>query len=476
MSSWTIGKKIGAALGAVLFQAICLTCLGSWITLHTSHTLDAVRSEYLPVSEAAYRVEREVLNARIHFIYFVTVQKKGALEKGWQRYTNAEKERAELEHLVSRSNAFTSARPQFDQLCHAMDNYRPVLEHIIAVVQQGQNHGPEFDALLAEWARLGGVMVDSAGELSRSADRGTNDSTGDAVGHLHSAAQIFVIVCSAVVLTGLILMFFVNRGISRVLNRVSARMAKEAEEVAQAAAQVSSAAESVAHGASRQAVSVQTTNVSVRQITAVNQQNAQRANALAAIMKEVGVASLEKDVLMNDLVVWVKASQDSGEKVAKIIDAIDDIAFQTNILALNAAVEAARAGQAGSGFAVVADEVRNLAGRSAEAARRSSELIQESVRRSEEGRATVLKTQQAGVKTTALGKRVAELANEVSRATVEQAHGIEQIEMALAQIETTIGGTAATAEESASACKQLDEQADSMRHLAIELNELVAGR
>ena len=316
MSTWTIGKKIGAVVAAVLIQAICLTSIASWITLHASHSLDAVRSQYLPVSEVAVRIEREVLNARIHFIYFVTVQKKGSLDKGWERYSNAEKQRAELEQLASHSEVFAGARPKIDQLCRAMDNYKPVLEHIIGVVQQGQNHGPEFDALLAEWARLGGAMVDSAGDLSRTADRGTQESTQDAIEHLDSAARMLIILCSLVVVSGVILMFFVNRGISRVLNRVAGRFAREAENVAQATAQVSSATESVARGAADQSVSVQTTAVSVRQITGLNQQNAKRARALAEIMKEVGAASREKDALTEELVAWVGESFENPASLA----------------------------------------------------------------------------------------------------------------------------------------------------------------
>ena len=476
MSNWTIGKKVSAQLLAILVQALCVSCFGLWISVRTSHKLDVVSSQYLPVAETAGQIEREVLNARIHFIYFVTVQKKGSLEKGWDRFHSAEKEFPKLQQLVAQSEIFAAARPEVEQLGRDIDSYKPVLERIIAVVERNENHGPEFDALLSEWARLGGAMVDSAGRLSRTANQGTNESALQAAVWLHRAAWILAAACSIALFTGVILSLFASRQITRVLQPLAVKLAESAEQVARASAQVSSSSQSLAQGASQQAASIEETAVSVREITALNHKNTQRADALVDTMKEVGAASRAKDAQMDELVVWVGAAHESGQKVAKIIKVIDEIAFQTNILALNAAVEAARAGEAGSGFAVVAGEVRNLAGRSAEAARKTAELIQESVSGSEQGRETVIKCQQAGASTTQLGRRVAQLATELSGATTEQARGIDHIEQVLVRIETTTQGTAASAEESASASKELDAQAEAMRNLVSQLTELVEGR
>jgi len=263
--------------------------------------------------------------------------------------------------------------------------------------------------------------------------------------------------------------------LARTLRQLAASMGTGADQVSRAAAQVSSSSQSVAQGASEQAASVEETGASLHEITTLNQQNTGRADTLAAIMKEVGGASGAKDAAIEELVAWVEAAHASGQKVAKIIKVIDEIAFQTNILALNAAVEAARAGEAGSGFAVVADEVRNLAGRCAEAAQKTAVLIQESVERSAQGRETVAKAQQAGAETTTLGKRVGQLVVELAQATTEQARSVKNIEQTLVTIEQATQGTAASAAQSASASQELDAHAASMRNLVSQLTELVKG-
>ena len=170
------------------------------------------------------------------------------------------------------------------------------------------------------------------------------------------------------------------------------------------------------------------------------------------------------------------AIKESSDKVSKIIKTIDEIAFQTNILALNAAVEAARAGEAGMGFAVVADEVRSLAQRSAQAARDTATLIEESIHAANQGHQRVTQVSGAIEAITTSAGRVKQLVDAVSVASREQAQGIDQVTQAITQMEKVTQNTAATAEESAAASEELSAQAESSMGVVARLAVLVGSQ
>jgi len=166
----------------------------------------------------------------------------------------------------------------------------------------------------------------------------------------------------------------------------------------------------------------------------------------------------------------------ASEETSKIIKTIDEIAFQTNLLALNAAVEAARAGEAGAGFAVVADEVRNLAMRAADAAKNTAELIEGTVKKVNDGSKLVSTTNDAFNQVAESSAKVGDLVAEISEASKEQSNGIEQVNIAITDMDKVVQQNAANAEESASASEEMNAQAEQLRDYVGDLVQLVSGK
>ena len=470
---WTIGKKIAAGFLTVVAVMLLVSLIALWTTVRTSKQMDLIASEYLPVTELASRVEGEVLNARIHFIYFVTIQKEGALDKGWARFRKVEQDLPRLQELVRRSEVFASARGDAEQLARSVNNYRPVLEHIIDVVQKNQNHGPEFDALIKEWARLGGAMVDSAGRLNQIGSQVTKESATQSSSELNRAATTMLGAGLLSLLVGLALAFFITRGIAGALKGITETLNAAVQQVSGAVRHIAGSANSLAQGASEQAAVLEETSASTQEINSMASRNAENSKSAALKMTEAAERTNEANRNLTEMIMSMNEIQASSDKISKIIKVIDQIAFQTNILALNAAVESARAGEAGMGFAVVADEVRSLAQRSAQAAKDTAELIQESIAKTSAGKAKLDHVAAAVRSLTGSASSVKTLVDEVELGSQEQARGIEQVAKAITQMEQMTQSTAVHAEESASTGEQLNAQAETLGTLVMELNTMV---
>ena len=196
---------------------------------------------------------------------------------------------------------------------------------------------------------------------------------------------------------------------------------------------------------------------------------------MSGLMTETASRVEDANHNLEEMVQSMKEINSSSEKISKIIRVIDEIAFQTNILALNAAVEAARAGEAGMGFAVVADEVRNLAHRSAQAAKDTAALIEESIAKSNEGNKKLQLVAGSIQQVTGSATQVKVLVDEVDVGSQEQSRGIEQIATAVTQMEAVTQRSAANAEESAAASEELAAQAQALQDIVERVRQLVGG-
>ncbi|MFZ6772382.1 methyl-accepting chemotaxis protein [Undibacterium sp. SXout7W] len=214
-----------------------------------------------------------------------------------------------------------------------------------------------------------------------------------------------------------------------------------------------------------QASSLEETASSMEELTSTVNQNADNARQANQLVISASQYASKGGEVVSQVVSTMGAIKESSRKIVDIIGVIDGIAFQTNILALNAAVEAARAGEQGRGFAVVASEVRNLAQRSASAAKEIKQLIDDSVIKVNAGGVLVDETGSTMGQIVTSVKQVADIMNEISAASSEQSNGIEQVNIAITQIDQVTQHNAALVEEAAAAAQSLQEQADKLTNV-----------
>ncbi len=299
-----------------------------------------------------------------------------------------------------------------------------------------------------------------------------DNAATEAKEHADLASLILIAIAG---IFGTLVAFTLVRQITGSINTAVETLASGAEQVKEASKIVSTSSQEMAMGTSEQASSLEEISASLEEMTSMTKQNSDNAQQARGVSEDTLKSTKRGREVMVRMSSAINAIKSSSDETAKIVKTIDEIAFQTNLLALNAAVEAARAGEAGKGFAVVAEEVRSLAQRSAEAAKNTSELIDQSQKNADSGVGVATEVQSLLENIGEGIEKLSVVVSEVATSSQEQSQGITQINSAIAQLDTATQSNASSAEEAASTSEELSSQAISLSQVVSGLKGLVDG-
>jgi len=335
-----------------------------------------------------------------------------------------------------------------------------------------EGHFPEaHDVMLDRIYPLVDQLDKTAEELQARQQSDLAGDSRDAKAAISNSRLAALSLITVSVLIGAFVVWLVL-GVNRSLRQVVSEMTEVSARVTSAAHEVAGASQSLAQAASQQAASIEDTVASSQKMQSVIRESAGQARSASAVTGEADRQMSDGNEKLSQMVASMDAINSSSTQISKIIKTIEEIAFQTNILALNAAVEAARAGQAGAGFAVVADEVRNLAQRSAQAAKDTAALIEESVGVSHQGRDKLGQVDSAIRSVASSLVQVKTMVNSLEGCSQHHLQGIDQVSGALEEMSQMTQGIAANAEQNAAAGRELDSQSEALKSAADRLAQL----
>jgi methyl-accepting chemotaxis protein/methyl-accepting chemotaxis protein-1 (serine sensor receptor) len=469
----TIGKQMGLCLGGI-FAACALVGVGGWWSvsalagsLDKSITVSAREIELaseLKVSMFTFRLQERGM---LLFSHINAEQQVIACRDAYDKAMSKALDRVSVMRTLIRTER---GRELLDQAEAGIQEYKTQQLEVRRLLAAGQV-GPATEYDKKALVPAGGKIVAALDQYSELVHSLNVKSNEEGVSMQHTAKAVLAFGLLGCALLGLIVTYAM-RNATRKLRQTATELRHAAHEVAEAASQVSSSSSSLAQGCTEQAASLEETSASSEEINSMARINTEKSRSAAELVAQSHERFAVTNQSLEQTVVAMGEINAQSGKISKILKVIDEIAFQTNILALNAAVEAARAGEAGMGFAVVADEVRSLAQRSAQAAKDTAALVEESVTKSNDGQSKVDQVAMAIRGITDESAKLKILVDEVNLGSVEQTSGIEQISKAIIQMQQVTQQTAASAEESAAAAVQLNAQSNALKNIMERLTAL----
>lgn len=482
--AWGVSRKLIGGFAIVIVIAIIVAVVGIFSIRELTDNLVQIKDEDMPAIVTVSEMMTASYGVKFSLRSLLTenIQK----EYGTQ-YQNMIKFRA----VIADGLTWYETLPHTDEELVLLENVKAARENavrtndiIFAAAEQISKKGFETEADHSMLEEL--IMNTYRNDIDRLIDAlealldlnvrvYTQENIEQNVDNANLLLLIMLVATAVGTIIAILLAWLIARSISRPMNKSSKDLNSATNSLEGAATQIASSSQELSSGASELASSVEEITSSMEELQSIIESNAKTVNETGMLVNEVHVSSRNNADQGNALHNAMIANSDRGKQILRINKVIDDIAFQTSILALNAAVEAARAGEAGRGFAVVADQVKNLAQKSAEASKETSELIENVV--SEIAKATDQSKTVAedSQKATELVNKITVLLDEVTRAFSEQSKGANQVTKAVSQVNSVVQQTAAMSEENASASEELLAQAESMRTVSFEINKIVQG-
>ena len=470
MQKWSIKKQIFAIV-------LLMTIMGIVICFSGIYAMVGIRSSVDEIYISAVRLAdmNEVSSAMSDVIIGVReVVLTPDLNKKEAAKVEINKKVAHIDGRMKEIEKVTRLQTDWRALEDKWEEHKGIVNDIISLSLAGKDD----EALTTLIERCNPTRLAEGEILSRiiaSQKQFFEEAEDSASVQYKRAMTILLIVTSLGILIGLALSAMTVSRLSRRLGAVVDELSDSSFQLDQVSKEITNASQSLAEASSEQAASLEETSATLEEMSSMTKQTADNAdrtsNSTEKTLDLIAVGGQDVETVRQAMV----NISHSSEEVGQIIKTIESIAFQTNLLALNAAVEAARAGEAGMGFAVVADEVRNLALRSAQAAKDTTELISTTVRLVNGGTKNVESLTASFRQIEEGAQEVGVLIKEITSATNEQATGVGQVSTAVNQMDKVTQSNSAMAEKSASSSISLSDQTLRLKDLVDQLNAVILG-
>ncbi len=459
----------------------------------TSVMVDTAAAGKSELATMTGKAMRSLLLARLYVVKYLEENRSEYAQRAQKELRDC---RQQLQPLRDQLQD-PQARENLREIDEHLDNYTKGFDRVIATIKERN------DLIENALDKLGPQFAEAL-EDAKLKIKARQDELGPQVQSANFWAIILIstVVLAAIAL-GVVLAVFITQSIVRVLGRVIEGLQEGSNQVSETAGSVANSSQGLADNSGKQAAAIEETSASLEEIVSLIKQNSDNCKHASTMADQNTASTREARSLAENALNMAKQGdeavqrmgqainqiQTSSQETAKVVKTIDEIAFQTNLLALNAAVEAARAGEVGKGFAVVAEEVRNLAQRSAQAARETADLIEESSKDSQRGvtvsnevmetfktiEETIQKVATHVAEISAASEEQNQTINSVAAASEEQTSGINQINDGVNQIDQTTQSNAASAEELAASAEELSGQTEELNGMILDLQNVVGG-